>query len=449
MIESKNRVFDFVLVMEVKDREFETNCLLCYELIKRGYTVKLLSTWDEAFFRHAPLKTKVVVSWSMYNTRTFNNIAGYVDGCSKMINMQCEQILTNSAAEAVSDEIFAGVHGKAKEVVHLSWGENTKRRMIEKYQVKPENIFLTGDIALDLYRPMFASLTMSRSEICKKYEIPVDKKIYLFISSFTINDLPENTFNDLGLDERDARFKIVAIKSQKEILNWFAKILNQFDNGILIYRPHPAERDNLLLHEFEYRYKNFRVIADDSIRHWIAASDKIYTWISTSVKEIYAAHKTCDILRPYPIEWDNEMQIYNEAKFITSYEEFEKTFFEYSNFPISKSIMQDFIYIPDIPTYKLVADCFEKVLKDNLYAIHFNSFSKIARWKKRIFINFKMKVYKILYVFLKNRQNLVPAKIGDKMDNYAYAVEMRKKNHFTKEEYNQLLLKYESIFTRE
>lgn len=441
--------YDFVIVMEVKAREFETDCLICYELMKRGYKVKLISTWDEEFYRHHPLRSKVVVSWSMYNTATFEHIIGFVSNCNKMINLQCEQIYTNSASEELSDNVFAGVHGKAVEVVHLAWGNNTVRRLINKYNVDPTKVFLTGDIALDLYRPEFAPMIMSKAQLYDKYSIPFGKKLYLFISSFSVNELPDDAFEAYSSTDSNRRFRDISRKSQREILNWFDLVLPSFNDGVMVYRPHPAERDSKLLHEFEKKHENFRVISDEVIRQWIISADKIYTWVSTSIKEIYAAKRACEILRPCQFDYSEETQIYNYARLVTTYNEFEKNFLKTADFPIPDDYIKDFFFIPERPTYQLIADCFEKVLSDPRYEIDFGYRNPLRRELERYKHNIKMCLYRMA-LMVNQVISIVNIKaLSKRIDYWSYCYAIKKKNHFSEKEFKEKVSQYRSILRKE
>lgn len=434
----KRFAYDFLFVIEVKNREFESCCLICYELQRRGYKVKLISTWDEAFYKHRRKKAKVIISWSMYNDRTFHYLSSFVYRCNKMVNMQWEQILTNSAFRDVSNDAFAGVHGKAKEVSHIAWGNDTKRRLIELYEVPEKKIFLTGDVTLDFYRAMFAPMIMNRDNLCDKYNIPKEKKIYLFISTFAMTEYPENA----TLSDGDKKFQIISIKSQKEILAWFDRILPKFSDGLIIYRPHPAERNNKLLRDYERKHKNFRIISTEVIRQWIIVADKIYTWMSTSIKEIYVAKKGCRVLRPFPVDKDEEAIIYNKTRFINNYADFERDFFIQgdflSHFPIPSVIMDDFVFIPEKPSYVLVADCLEKVLNDPSYIIDFEYRHAIKKEIMRLYNNI-IKPFLCCFCRINDRWKLpLGRRILNILDYYSYCLEMKNKNRFSKDEVDQM-----------
>ncbi len=92
-----------------------------------------------------------------------------------------------------------------------------------------------------------------------------------------------------------SKTKEISQKSQNEIVDWFLKYLNENPNKAIIYRPHPTEFLNNKLVELSEKIDNFYFISEGSIKPWIKKCDKIYTWFSTAVGEVYAANKPCYI----------------------------------------------------------------------------------------------------------------------------------------------------------
>ena len=90
---AKGKEYDFLFIYESKVRELESVCLIGQELEKRGYSVALLCWWEpltnESF---VPVKTKVLLAHAAYNDHSLMNELSYVDGMTKVINLQWEQI---------------------------------------------------------------------------------------------------------------------------------------------------------------------------------------------------------------------------------------------------------------------------------------------------------------------------------------------------------------------
>ena len=104
---------------------------------------------------------------------------------------------------------------------------------------------------------------------------------------------------------------------------------------------YPASAVSQVIHAVEeVADRNYEIIRDYSIKQWIMCCDKIYTWYSTSVAEIYLAKKTCTILRPYEIDENMEIRIYQKGKFIKTQEEFEKDYLiENKKFPLDEKLI--------------------------------------------------------------------------------------------------------------
>ena len=159
--------------------------------------------------------------------------------------------------------------------------------------------------------------------------------------------------------------------TQKAILDWFELILEECPDDVIIYRPHPEERSSELLKALAEKQPRFRVISEESVKQWILVADKIYTWISTSTAEVYAAGKGCSVLRPVDVPHENDMRLYAGAPSLTTYEEFRDDFNkEDQDFAISKKMIEQYYYIdPEKYSYELVCDAIEEVLKDDKYLL--------------------------------------------------------------------------------
>lgn len=466
----KGCLTDFVFVTEVKNRELENILLLKYELEKRGYSVCLVETWDQVFCFAEPIKAKVLITFALYNDDTLKFMMSFVDSCNKVVNLQWEQIFTNSdeKLDEFTGKNSVGVAGSAKNALHVAWGDNTVNRLVNRYGMSRENIILTGHIALDFLRPEFKSYYFSKDNIMKKYSINSNSKLYLFISSFSYVGLPEQLINselyqNQGFDVNN--FQLISRQSQSTILKWFEYEVKKYPNIVLIYRPHPAEQNNEILNKLERKYPNFKVISDYSVKQWILVADKIYSWWSTSVAEIYAAHKGCDILRPVKIDYDSELEIYNEASMIDNFEYFDSHYLDDNKFPIPNSVMKHFYYIDEkTPTYILISNHLESILmsdKPSLSAVQLaeisNSHINYSRTQK-IIIRIKLAAKKALFLNpLVVR--VIKSKWGDKMkfhnrtlrtimDEFLYNYSMYLKNHHSKKEIDAIYARIKEMIEK-
>lgn len=397
-----DKEFDFVFVYEVKNRELENALLLKYELNRRGYSVALVETWESIFKRRQPPKAKVLISYALYRNGTISYVSSFVRGCKKIVNLQWEQIYTNGDVKKIlsDDDFFYGIRENAVNGAHVAWGKNNYERLTKVFNVPPSRVCMGGNISLDFLRPEMKGYFYSREEIAKKFNLDNNKRIYLFISSFSYVDLPDNyinskLFQSSGFDVND--FSRIACESQRLVLEWFEKELIKHKDIEVIYRPHPAEYGNERLRIIEEKYENFHVISDMSIKQWIVIADKIYTWWSTSISEVYAAGKGCSVLRPIDIPYDSEIEIYKECKIIGDFERFDEEYTREADFPISSENMRSYYYIDsEEASYIKVADFLEKVYKyDEFYmeVPESRKESKLALFKSNVKSTIKKKIY--------------------------------------------------------
>ncbi|MBE5899970.1 MAG: hypothetical protein E7279_10265 [Lachnospiraceae bacterium] len=450
--------YDFVFVYEVKNRELESIVLLKYELEKRGYTVSLVETWEGEIHFLKPVSARVLVAFALYNNGTLKYVSSFVKDCHKFINLQWEQIYSN--ADVKCDNIMQNssyeIKGEAKNVIHVSWGKNNYDRLIQKYGVDPNNIILVGNISLDFLRREFDEFYLTREELLSKYNI-FQKKVYLFISTLSYTNMPEAIINselyqNIGYDLNE--FVEINIKTQKILIEWFENEIKKHPDILLIYRPHPSEAKSRLLTSFEKKYSNFRVIGDLSIKQWILRVDKIYTWYSTTVAEIYMANKGCEIIRPIPIPWDIELENYNEAKITNSFKVFDEGFEDCNpDYPIPEETIKKFYYIDEIPTYLKLADCCEKVLNSDQYCLDSPLTQAKGVHKRSFYIKRKITCLKGgislgMHRFFGKPISDKKKKNVEELIEYKYAKKMASENAATKREINEILKKIDFCLRR-
>lgn len=334
---------DFLFIYEVKARELESLCLISTYLQKAGYSVGFLNSWD--CLRHPAklLQTscRVAVISAGYNSGVIKYFANHTRGYAYIVNLQWEQLMTSDAA--YNKEYIWYFQGLAASIMHISWGQWNHDRLTEFCDIPEENVSVCGSVALDFLRPSLLPLLMDRDALFAPYGLAAYKKVTLFISSFTLIDLPEEEKAGVAKARNIDGMEEYSRRSQKQILDWFLRFLADHPEQAIIYRPHPAEANNPGLHALADKVPNFYVIGDHSIKHWIKNCDMMYTWFSTSLGEIWAAGKSCAILRPEPWREGQDLVIYENADFVTTYEQFEKVqLSDTRQFPLSEQEMQRF-----------------------------------------------------------------------------------------------------------
>lgn len=382
-------MIDFLILYELKNREIENVILLGNELKKRGYSVEYLKYPSKNRYMIPGMKKKarVVLTSALYDN---NSLYVMVYRCSraakKIVNLQWEQIWTNQADNNFSD--FRFPHQMAKEAVHICWGEHTKEKLL-RVGIKPEKVKITGPLHMEFLRQTFKNYYKDRETLFREYDINTNKITVLFISSFSYATLTEDQIRGLKTDLDGAtvdEFQRLSIESQKEMIRWIDKLLQETPNINFIYRKHPAENDSELLRELMDKYESFKAISDYSVKQWILTCDKIYTWYSTSIGEVYFAHKPCAILRPIQISNELEVSIMSDAEKIIDYDAFKKSIHENYQFPISDEAMRKYYSVDaNVTAYQRLADLLEEVLSKDIYNI---------RWDKSLLDTFSRRLWK-------------------------------------------------------
>ena len=362
---------DFLFVYEHKVRELENLCLMKYELDKRGYKTKIIHIEDEnALKAMRPIyHAKVVVMMACYDNKTIEwHTKNYVK-FDKIIDLQWENIVF--PMDEKDEKAYKNYSGVAKEVVRVSWGTMNQKRMLEVAKMDPKKVKLIGHVGMDFLRDELKGYYLSKEEVLKDYDIPVDKKIFLFVSPY-FSDFHTEEY----LVEMCRRFgegwryyyKDCMLPSKKIILDWMSRICEEREDVIFVYRPHPGEESEQA-DAMEKRYKNFKVIGDKSVKQWILISDKIYTGNSSTFVEAFFGKKMCYLLFPVPVPADYELAFLKDADKISEFDDFEKTTGEDNrSFPVSEKLIDEVYTIDwDRPSYVKFADMAEEVIKDPYY----------------------------------------------------------------------------------
>lgn len=395
---------DFLFIYENKNRELENICLLKYELERRGYSVKLMETWYCNHHYQKPVNAEVVVVFAFYNDGQIPMIRKYVSSAEKIVNLQWEQLHT--IADELAENTLYFMKGKALKAVHISWGRENYKLLTEKCGVKPENVCLAGHITMDFLRPQMKGYYKAKEELCDEYGLNAKNRIYMFVSSFSYVGMPDEEL-ETGVYTETAfspmERKKISIQSQFEIMDWVRETLALYPDIYFIYRPHPAEKENPRLLQLEKEYSNFRVIDDYSVKQWIVVCDKIYTWFSTSIAEIYMAKKTCSVLRPVKIPYKSDMRIYENCSYISEKKEFIDDYLNLgTEFPLNVDMLREYYeFDREQSSYMIVCDKLQDVHKTDSYSYKFWDAEKKSmmqlRHMWRTILSFENRLKGIIY----------------------------------------------------
>ena len=360
--------YDFLFAYEMKNREIESICLLKSELERRGYSVAVVDTLGRTHHYQWSISATVMVVFALYTESQMQYfIQEFCPGCKAILNLQWEQIYTNSEEGNLNS--LHHIKGGACKMMHVAWGDFTTDKLVNQCDVPKQNVIQVGHIAMDFIKPRFNGYYMGRDELLQQYEIAGCKKVLLFISSFGYVGMPKSvleseSYQNVGMSATD--FQKISILSQATLFQWIQEILPGHPECAFIYRPHPAEVGNEKLAEMERKLPNFYVIRDYSIKQWIVVADKIYTWYSTSVTDAYFCGKRFEILRPVELPYDREVTLFNGCKFITSSDDFNHSIDRpASEFPIKEETFRHFFFFfVNIYTYSKICDALEALLNE-------------------------------------------------------------------------------------
>ena len=359
---------DILFLYETRVRELENICLIKYELERRGYTVAVQNTWNELAKKSKPkYDAKVVVTHAMYHDGIYQFVQSIVGNVPKVVNMQCEQVGTLQDDEAEDSRFL--LQGVAAQSMNICWGQKSYERLLRRSKISPDYLRLTGQVTLDFCRPELKGYYQSREELAKAYQLPQECQWNLFISSFSYVNLPESVIAQSDIQDK-SQFIRCSRESFEGVLRWFDTFLAERKDQAVIYRPHPAEANNPALTALcEKHAGRFFVISQHSVKQWVAVSDRVYTWYSSSGAEVYTFGVPFGILRPVEIPRSMEVELFKNARFITDYEGFLASVDGGNETAIDPEVFAQLYDVQETMSYVRVADAIEEVLKEDKYLI--------------------------------------------------------------------------------
>lgn len=461
---------DFLIAYEHKARELEGIVLLKVLLERKGYSVMFYPWYDESKELKQRIRKdppKVFVISATYNEENFRHFCTRVVGyLPKVINLRWEQVFTSEIEQLPIDFDKPAFYpsGIVRDVVHVCWGKAEQRQLIMR-GVKEEKACVVGHIGMDFLRPEFSDLMYSKRELSRIFNINENKRWCLFISSFTVFEDDERTRKEsnetTGGLKGDEIFIDACIKTRKVILEWFDRVLELYEDIIIIYRPHPNE--GKLPSSLDYlcnKHKNFVVIPDLSVKQWINVSDLVYNWLSSSFADIAFLGKKSILLRPYYISSEYDYKALAVQPQISTYNDFKRSldeslFSDSENDQEYNSVIHEY-YDNDMygePAYSKAVELFEKVYKsselDIHYSIRFILETKIFSFTKRIVSFFCFIIINAPIL----RKTIFKKKYKDNIENNKYAKERLEKgfvrNVATQKEIDEMIKKLKKILFNE
>lgn len=355
---------DFIIFIENRNRDLESACLLKCELQRRGYSVLICSAlyWGNfttLLFREA----KIIIVPGLYNNLYVKKYIAFSKSLPhNIINLQQEQVVAPAYIE--SETGFPS--GYAQSFYHVCWNY-WRQSCLKRYGTPESHAWPFGSMNLDLTRPMFQDYFPSRAELAKRYQLDINKKWSIFISSFACPqeyvELYKKQYPNTKDAETVSQMGQLQSQSRPVILEWIQRFLKENPNFEFIYRPHPSEVRDSALDSFAEKNDRFHVINNESLRIWIQVCDVLNNWLSTSIADVYFMHKNCSIVRPVDIPTHLDYEILNKKYFICTYNEFVDYQLAPQNypFPVHTDILLDMYIYDDIPTFVKICNKAEEL----------------------------------------------------------------------------------------
>lgn len=158
--------------------------------------------------------------------------------------------------------------------------------------------------------------------------------------------------------------------------------------------------------------------------------------------DIYMAHKGCLYLNPVELPKRFEYFMMNNARRVTSYEEFTDGLNGDYQFPISDEVMNDYYLIDDTPVYVKIVDKLVKIYEDDSVELDDSFFRERTEKGNRTIHDLRN-----LYGFYKAK---ILYKTGIEKDGHAYEAALYdrnadKKNYTSEKEIVMMMNRLDSI----
>ncbi len=435
------KIVDFLFVYEVKNREVENICLVANQLRKEGYTVEFVNTWYTINHYYKKYKARVIIGFAGFNSNVVNFVLKHCICAEKYVDMQWEQLLGDVD---ISD--ITKFQGKARNVVHISWGKDNYNRLTNYYGLDKEKCLLCGHLTMDFYRPQLRGYYLSREELLKQYHIPENKKIILYISSGnSLINQPEKQLQNIRdimkcTDGQLNELICQLIKTEQTIEDWIVKFLKAHKEYCLVYRPHEGDRIYKKFRQLEKQMDSLYIIGGRSIKQWILCSDICFTTLSTAISEVFFAGKQCGILRPFPIPQFADLELFHGAQTITTYSGFEKAARKgLDQFPIREEKIRSYYYVSEKQAcYQRISKHLIRILKDSNFNMPSGYNLNANYWRRLQWILSTTHIYKRYIMRCLNsdssRKNVIKIKGKYDKDYLKFIKEEQRANYMTKQQ---------------
>lgn len=388
---------DVLILVEHINRELDTAISLKSILEKEKYKVKIKSVFDMKEKLIQEIDPRVLIlPWGHYIN--FFKYYGYKNNNIPTILSLSSEQLTNAVQEC-----YLIPKDETKDICHLSWGKLHTERLI-KNGCQSEKIFELGNPRLDFLEKKYLKLYRTKKEIAKEFKLSIDKKWVLFLDNGYryLSEKELKNIDKVGVDLRPV--KLESDKADIIIFEWIEKFLKQNPQVEFILRPHPSygEQENDIFKELKLKYTNFNVIFKYSAGNWLKVVDICNSFISTTFIESLKCKVNYNLIRPFKLPKELDIDLLSIFNPVTSYEEFEKsnTLINNLDLEVKRNIVNKFVKIKEKEVIEKLSEKIIEIINDEeKYKV------KFQRNKKEylsILLRMNMKV------LLKKGLNLLP-----------------------------------------
>jgi surface carbohydrate biosynthesis protein len=318
------RVVDFALLFEKAAREIDVACALKAILERRhGLTTEIIQQNHPEPWVLRDLRPAVVVLPFCYQERS-NNAFLMRWREAVFFNLTWEQLFYpgNQNAKTPRGE-FAVRH-----VIHNAWSKGYAD-MLRRIGVPEEHIFLSGNPAYTLLAEPYRRYFKDRRTLASEHGLDVERRWVFFPENynwaFYEQAMLEQMIRDGQPVEQVSGMRDQVTSSFEQTMRWCAR-LAELDKVELVIRPRPATP----VHTFRRRVgevlgripAGMTIVADDTVRDWILASDLVVSSYSTSLIEASLAGKPAYIVEPIEWPWSLHQEWHDLAPRLTSMTDF-------------------------------------------------------------------------------------------------------------------------------
>ena len=449
---------DFLFIYETRNREIDSICLLGAYLEEKGYRVGYINTWDSMYHRHPEYRTGTALLSACYGDGEYAFFTGHALKFEKVVNLQWEQVIMNGVAfsKGKTDWDYSG---EALRTRHVSWGENNRDYLHDKFGIDYAMTRVCGYLPLDFYREELRGATAERDALFSRFGLDPKRKTLLFISSFAEAGKPVSEAAVVDDDEQESRENILLQEtSQQILLDWFRQLIRDEEGIQVVYRPHPAEANNPAVLRCAREVPDFHVIQQESIRNLIMNCDILCNWQSTSMIELYTAGKKALILRPKEIPFKRAMPIFEEGHFtaVKTYGELlAGVREEHPAFPVEEDRLLRFYSVTDRPAYERVGQYLIDTLQDPDYRSrdiggHASAKGRILHRAQRKASTLKSRAVRSVYRLLGgDPESPRGRKIEEDYIHYRYFVQMMRQNRISPRELRRKIDSYRTMIRKQ